>query len=424
MRTMSKRTYQGRGNGTKLSAILALAIAVVLLFSSLAVDVHALGASPAWLSFESVLPGGYAEASVLISNPRDQSASVTATVKGSQWISATMAISNKTSNRTENKTDNVMVLPAHGTARLIVTVTPPADAEPGNYSANVVLSTMAVTGGASGGASSSLALRMAVPVTISVASNEQPSCILGGVSIPDFERGESLQLRYAIKDDGNTRISPVGMLTVKDAEGSEVYVATVDVQGEQATLPTRTNEYLFVATPSLAVGTYNARLSINQCGKARETTFSVVAPGTLKSSGSFTALSSEENSTQDSILPVTADFRNSGERVVTAKFSGVVVKDGEVVKVLESDPLLVSPGKGVTFQSFFSPTAPGNYTVRGSIVYEGKRTEERSFTISVTDTQTSGWTGNLSVTGATLLFFIVIALIVLLVLIQNRRQRK
>ncbi len=450
---MNERRESREEKGLRQSTALVFAIAAALLFSSLAAPAHALGASPARLSFESVLPGGYAQAGVLLSNPRDEPALVQAAVEGdgAAWINVTILGTN----------GSAATLVPLGTARLLVTLTPPPDAEPKEYDASVVLTTSAApaAGGASGGASSALALSMSIPVTITVESVQRPACVLGGVSVPDFEQGEPLQILYAISDTGNTRITPSGNLTISDGSGSQVYVATVDAQGSLETLPTRIGQYTFVATPSLSPGTYHAQLTVDQCGATQQAAFSVLAPGALTDQGAFTSLSSSaaavspstippnassssSNASSSSavanpssllqadvgsILPVEATFTNSGARAVTARFSGVVEQDGKVVRVLESEPLLVQPGQDVTLQSYFTPAVPGDYTVRGSVVYEGKRTEERSFAITVSAASGSdsiAGSGSLTVLGTTLLFLIVIAAVVLLVLIQNKRHKR
>lgn len=366
-------------------------------------QVTALGASPASVALET-LPGGYAEASILLSNPKDEPVVVSATVEGVDWVETAFNVS----------------LKARGSERLTLAVRPPADAEPRSYDAKLLLTSMPT--GVPGAIGNRLALTLAVPLSITVASEARPSCILGGFVLGDAELGQPLRASFSVKNTGNVRLSPRGTLSLQK-DGEKIYEATIV---EDEVLPTRTRQYELVVTPPLAEAAYGAELRIDACGGSATTAFSVVAPGTFADKGMFTQLGVSENVT--GIAPVAAGFKNTGSRTVSARFSGVVEKDGKVLRVLESEALLVGPGESVELESFFTPQEPGSYVVRGTVVYEGKRTAEKSIVVDVPESGFGDAGENLaadsSVVIATVLFFMVLLGIVLLVLVEEKKKRR
>lgn len=332
---------------------------MILLFSFLLLllpQVHALGVSPGRLSFSNVLPGGYAAADLLVSNPKPIPIllNVSARGDGADWLSLSL----------ENQT-----LPPGGTTTLRVAINPPEDAEPRTYALQLQFNSRPLEVQSKKGVASRIALSLTLPLSFSITSTRRPSCILGGFTLPDVEAGRPLRGAYMVKNDGNVRVTPRGTLTVTDATGATVY--TLPVAGNEL-LPTTTKRFSFHGA-SLPEGSYDASLTL-QCGTATAT-FTVHPPGTLATRGSFTLLSPVKDG-------VVARFANTGESAVEARFQGVVLHDGKVVRVVESDPLLVTPGESNTFKEFLS-LPPGAYELRGAITYEGRKTPERSVTIVI-----------------------------------------
>ncbi len=410
MRTM-ERTDESNGDARKrgargAAALFALLLALLLApaFASLAL---AIGASPATLSFEHVLPGGYAETSILLSNPRDGPVAVSPVLvgDGAEWCNVSPAN---------------LTLPGRGSARVTVAVSPPMDAEPRSYGLSLELASSPTGASAAGTPTSRLALTLSVPVDLVVESDARPACVLGGFTVPDYERGMQLFARYAVRDTGNTRITPQGELTVRDAASGSM-VASQDVAAQAATLPTRTGEYTMMGATGLEEGSYEATLAIDGCGAPRRAAFAVLPPGALSDQGDFTGLDANATGAPGAILPVQASFRNSGERPFAVRFSGVVEKDDKVVRVLETEPLLAAPGESVSLESFFTPPGPGNYTIRGSLVYGGRRTGERSVTLVVPATApVSAADGGVAL--ATFFLILVLLAVFLLVLIHRKRR--
>jgi len=308
----------------------------LLLFAS-----QAIGLSPARLSFPEVLPGGYASASILLSNPK--TVPVRVTLLPDDWLSL-------------NATN--LTLPPRGSARLTLELQPPRDAEPRTYARAVRFTSVPLLA-ASGGVAASFALSQSLPVSFVVESSARTSCVIGGLSIPDLEAGSPLRGSYRVKNDGNMRVTPRGELVIsRSAEA----VGRQAMRGGEL-LPTKSGVFSF-SGPPLPEGSYDAVLT-TQCGSA-SMRFRVVPRGTLRTAGELARLEVKNET-------VAASFANTGETTVEARFRGVVLRDGKVVRVVESDPLLVGPGASQPFVEALD-LPPGTYELRGSVLYEGRET--------------------------------------------------
>ncbi len=374
-------------------------MAVLLLVLTLP-SVAALGVSPARVALVDVLPGGYAEHAFQLSNPKNEPVTVTAIVEGEGASWFTVAIAEER-------------LASLGVTQLTLGLAPPNDAEPREYHASLVLTSTPTS--VPSGIANRLALTLVVPINFTIDSNALTSCVLGGFAVPTLEQGSQFQARYFIKNTGNTRVTPRGSLTVINLmTGDEVMRSSVIENAE--TLPTLTAEYPLRTSGTLAESEYEAELLIDACGEPRRTQFTVLEPGSLGEEGSFTALAAPEQ--PGGIVPLAASFTNTGERSVAARFEGVIERDGELYRVVETDQLLVAPGESVDLESLLSIAEPGEYVLRGRVVYENKRTEEKSVSIAVPEQRSEGS----SLVLATILLLMALIGIVLLVLVHNKRN--
>ncbi|MBR9693099.1 hypothetical protein GOV07_04185 [Candidatus Woesearchaeota archaeon] len=343
------------------------------------------------MAFENVLPGGYAETSVLLSNSKDEPVTVTLEVEGEgvDWLVLNSSV----------------ILGPRGTERLTIALQPSIDAEGGSYEQRILLTS--VPAGLSSVLGNRIALTVSVPLSFTITDARVPSCVLGGVRVADVELGDAIRIGYTISNTGNTRVTPRGNLRILDIAGKEVF--RDDVQESETTLPTMKGDYENAGSSTLAEGEYEVVVSIEQCGE-QSRRFWVLAPGTLGDEGAFTTLIPPA-----SAEPLIAGFKNTGERSVRARFSGVVLQDGKIVHVIETEPLLVAPGQNVNLESYLDLPA-GEYEIRGSVLYENKRTGERSLSVIVEPE-----VGNSSVVFSTLLLFLIIIGIILIVRIQKKR---
>ncbi len=385
MSMMTRMKSDGRNALTLKLMIKAWAFALLLLL--VAASVTALGVSPARIRFADVLPGGYAETSVLVSNPKEMPILLLLSFKGegAEWYAAEPA---------------EVTIPSKSSARIALTISPPPDAEPRSHDAKLHLTATPIIDDAPG---NRLAISLEAPLSLEIVGEDRPSCVVGGLSLPALEPGLTIRGSYRVKNDGNVRMTPRGVLVLTDAAGDILFRA--DILGDEV-LPTTTTEQLFSFEHRLAEGEYLASLNLNACGAA-DARFSVVAPGTL-APGTFLGLVAETNGPilSSENVPISARFRNTGGRIVPISFSGVVEQEGRILRLLETETLLVAPSEEVRLESFFVPSEPGVYTIRGSLVWEDRRSEERSITLQVLPSPEGEETTLVIVATALLLLFL------------------
>jgi hypothetical protein len=80
---------------------------------------------------------------------------------------------------------------------------------------------------------------------------------------------------------------------------------------------------------------------------------------------------------------IEAAFENNGEKTVSARFDGEITLGGKTVQLLKNEKVDVEINKTETFKFYFTPKEIGKYIVNGYIVYDGKRTFEKSTVINV-----------------------------------------
>src|SRR3989344_5680602 len=82
-------------------------------------------------------------------------------------------------------------------------------------------------------------------------------------------------------------------------------------------------------------------------------------------------------------VQITAKFQNSGKRSVTARFKGTIRLDDKIVKLIETEEIIVPVGETADFDIFFVPEIPGRYTINGRAVYNKKLTFEKGTVLNV-----------------------------------------
>jgi hypothetical protein len=357
-----------------------------LLLPLLVPSALALGVSPAELTFEPLLPGGFAEEDILISNPKDIPVTVSFS-SSREWITFDPPS---------------ITLAPRGSGRVIVSLRPPIDTQIRNYGERLSISSLSQ--------GSRFGISLSVPLNFSVTGIDQTACLLGAFSLPDVDVGEPLRAAFTIKNTGNSRISPSGSLTVD----GRAYPFTLD----RETLPTRESRYELEIPVDLVEGERLATLQVEGCSNAPELTFSVFPVGSLITSGIFSRLDLPATATKGSIVEGRALFSNTGERGVSAFFQGIVERDGQVVTLEESDPLLLAPGEQKELLFSFVVEEEGFYQVRGKVKYGDEQSIERTAIVSVS----SPVSGDYSSTLFWLMLLIIIILLILILLKRGRRR--
>jgi hypothetical protein len=183
-------------------------------------------------------------------------------------------------------------------------------------------------------------------------------------------------------------------------------------------LPTTNQALSSSFSADLRIGQYWAYVSVVPCGNSALTTFSVYEKGTIVDSGELIRLDNQPWAKTGDVVPITAVFKNTGQRTVSAKFKGVITSSNKIIETIDSDFYDVAPGETGNIKVYFTPKKYGQYIITGRILYNNKLSFEKSSVLNVNEgveQQGFNW--------LYVLILIVIIIIILLLLIRIRRKK-
>jgi len=149
-------------------------------------------------------------------------------------------------------------------------------------------------------------------------------------------------------------------------------------------------------------------------------TISVTEP---QGDGKLLSLDYEGQPATNAVTKIQATFQNTGTVETQAKFIAEVYRDGNLVDALQSEESIVAAGKQDTLTSYFKPDQPGNYSVKGHVIYGEKKTEEKeiSFTVAGDGGTEAGQPFNLAVPAVIGVIGILI-IVIIYILLRARQQ--
>lgn len=345
-----------------------LLFGAVLLCSGMAFAIN-VGVSPATLSFSNVLRGGYAQGNIVVSVDSPTPVNITANATGeiASWLNFSKNFSSSQNN-------------PHV---LQVSVTPPGDTPNGNYTGFVRIETLPSSQGVSGNAVGVVHSTLDVYIKVEVVDTQILQCGASAFSVQSVEQGDDAIFNVNVTNQGNVIINPQISIKVWDENQTKI-VKQVDTQGGQI-LPTLKKQIqIKMNTADMPISQYWADFSVEDCLASNLLTFDVLQPGALKADGIFLNLLASPNAKVGDTIPIIANFKNTGEKEVSAQFKGQVTKSGRIIQLLDSPPSNVPINQLNTFNFYFTPSSPGEYIITGRIYYSGKQSYELSTKVEVT----------------------------------------
>ena len=112
-------------------------------------------------------------------------------------------------------------------------------------------------------------------------------------------------------------------------------------------------------------------------------------------------------------MEVYAFFENTGEIGTTAKFSGEVYKDGNLIETITSEELQVEKYKDAELVSYFKLESEGEYLIKGKVIYSGKETPVEEVPLKV-GKSTPGFEG----------ISLIVVMLLLVMLRGKKKSRK
>jgi hypothetical protein len=367
-----------------------------------------IGVSPATIHFDNVLRGGYAEKTVTITIDSTEPVKVSLAPRGdiTEWLSF------KEMNFEVSKGKPYY---------LKITLQPPIDIPNGNYSGFLRITTAskgtAVEGQATGIVNAALDLYIEADIT----DVQYTSCRAWGFNVQSAEKGDNVIFNLDVSNDGNVRLSPTIKIDVWNQDKTQI-VKHIDYS-EDMIIPTTEKQLIIKMDSSdLDIGQYWADVTSVECYSSDTLTFDVLEPGALKAQGTLLSVTSPPWIKVGDTTLIEALFENNGEKSVDARFKGEITLGNKIIQILESESSSVDIGKLDTFKFYFTPKKEGRYIVTGIVLYDGKRTFEKSTVINV-EKKGFGWS-TIKMPLIYLLLIIAIAYLAYRIRKEEKRNKK
>lgn len=324
------------------------------------------GVSPVTLEFDGLLRGESYSGELRLQNQFDDDVVVTATPQGdlASWM--------KTSPMSPFR------IPAGTTKIVTVTLDVPADAANGDYLGGLRLQ---AAGAQPTGSGSSVNMELVPAVRATVGGVQRTGFSLEGARILTSEEHRGISFVVDLINTGNVRGAPELRFTAKDGSGAEVLAETVKAQtvaaGGHAAQALSTAE-------GLPVGEYVGSVALASGGAARANLpFKIVPAGTLAlsegKSGELVSVDVDPAVKPGRVAKVAAVFKNTGTKdILAAKANFEILLGSERIAVLASDPVVVPAGQQAELPAYWTPDAPGLYTVQAWVAFDGLKTETRT----------------------------------------------
>jgi len=359
---------------------------IVLVLISLAVTISfpvvatGIAVTPSHLEISDALRGGEFERNITIYNPDPEITSYTLSASGDAglWISFF---------KQDDPTSPVdrVTIPGNENVRILVKFTIPQDAANGEHKATIIVTSVPAEE-ASGGSGQVVSLAAPVAVTIFVTGNQILSGVVNGISADDVEVKYPLRIKVQFHNTGNVVATPQITVEIATQDGTAINHFT---SSEFNVKPEKRETILLEwDTTGKEPGDYIANVSVvlgDAIIKQEQLDFAILPTGTLTRSGSLTELIFEGEPGLGILTMIQATFVNTGRIDTKAKFIGDVYHDGTLVDTLQSEELLVAVGNMELLKSYFKPDQPGEYRIKGYVIYEGKKTEEKEISFTITE---------------------------------------
>jgi hypothetical protein len=328
-----------------------------------------IGVSPANVYFKDILRGGYAEKTVTITIDSVEPTKVTLSTRGdiAQWIS----FKEKEFEVSKGKPYYLKII-----------MQPPIDIPNGNYSGFLRVTVSGKGNTIEGQATGIVNAALDLYIQADVTDVEYSSCKATGFGVQSAEKGDDVLFNLNVYNEGNIRLSPTVKIDVWNQERTQI-VKKIEFSNE-VIIPTTEKELTVKMDSSdLDIGQYWAEITSVECYASETLTFDILEEGALKAQGTLLNINSPPWIKVGDTTLIEALFENSGEKNVNARFKGEITLGSRIVQILESESSSVNIGDLGTFKFYFTPKEEGRYIVTGVVLYDGKRTFEKSTVINV-----------------------------------------
>lgn len=352
-------------------------VAVIVLMAVIVcqpVSAAGIAVGPSSLTIENGLRGGSFERSLTVFNPSDTGFEVVLRTEGSagDWI--------RFSTIDNDEEIETIYVPENGQIPVLMRVTVPDDAANGRYTATIVVETVP---GEEIPGSVGMILQAKSALEITVTDVEKISGEVTSIVVRDTEVDVPLGIEVGFKNTGNVVVTPE-ITAVISRDGSVIDTVT---WAETSVRP-GTTEQIVVRWPNdgFPTGTCQANVMVSLRGAVladENRTFEILPLGSLTRQGELTDLNYDGALVVGKPIKITGLFKNSGSIATRAKLSGEVYRGGSLVDVISGDEMTVLVFSEDALTAYYTPTEPGEYTMKTCAVFEGKTTDAKDISFTV-----------------------------------------
>lgn len=365
-----------------------------------------IGISPAEIILNNSLKGSEYESSLTVLNPGNEAMNFSLGSSGSigEWVSFYNL------NNSENKIYNVKI-PGKDRATVLVKIKVPLDAANAIYNGSLdVMSIPDVSTGT--GSGQSLIIGASTKVTIDITGEEIIEGNVFGIMTKNIEPGYPLEIITRFQNTGNVVVTPKIAITIlyeKNIINSFIHETTSVKPGITELI---IGKWMTTAANIPANYTANVEVSLNgKILKSENLSFQILPVGTLTKSGNLTQIILEDKPDIDTVVKVRAYFTNTGQIETQAKFSAEVFKDNKLIDTISSDELTAPINKEIVLLSYLKLTSPGDYSIKGKVIFSGKETPVKEYLFKVNAKRSTPGFG------------VIIAVVAILATILKRKKK-
>lgn len=371
----------------KLTAAVVEVVIAFLILMSICPTANAavgLGISPSSITVCDALRGGTYERIITVFNTGNGIGTFELTAEGecADWISFY-------NENNPNMPITEVTIPGKGNTRIIIQFNIPKDIANANYTSTIYAKSMPKNESGEGAVAHAV-IRIPSKVIIQVTGTQILKGTVRAITTADTEIGYPLKIMILFQNEGNVIAKPsIAVGITKNGEPVDCFVHDDETDVKPDKKDTIT---VLWNTSESEPGDYFANVEVSLGDDAEVIAsnilhFKILPFGTLSRKGVLHNLSIEGKPLVNRVIKVFANFENTGEIDTGAKFKGEILRDDEIIDMLESDEMLVDVGETGKLAAYYKIVESGRYVIKGRVFYEGKETGEKEFSFFVPESE-------------------------------------
>jgi len=338
-----------------------------------------IGIAPAEINFNNALKGSEYESSITIFNTDSEATnfSLEATGNITDWVSFYNL------NDYDNTISSVKI-PGNDKVAVVIRIMVPFDAANANYSGSLYVRSIPDTTDKAGETGQSLIIGASTKVMIAVTGDQIIDGNVLGIFTENTEPGYPLKITTRFQNTGNVVVNPKIVVTILQDNNIINSFSHETTSVKPGITQPIIAEWMTTAANIPADYTANIDVLLNgNIIKSDNLSFKILPVGTLTKSGNLTNIYVDGEPAVGNIVKVRGYFKNTGQIETQAKFSAEVYVDNKLTDTISSDELTAPKNEETVLISYLKITEPGDYLIKGKVIYSGKETPVKEVSLKV-----------------------------------------